>query len=344
MKDHRSGARFVLFVAALVIFSGSAYLVQAQTNCTGKQMLTAKTCAGDSNSSEEQTLFQLVNKYRLAHNRPALTLSTSLSTLANRRTLDMRLNMKALTHSWSDCPYNISDQKTWGCMMDSPQRLKTGYPGQGYETLYRTTSGQAQPSLALEAWEKSSLHRSIILNEGMFKDMTWDEVGVAVDGEYAVLWFGHPGGSTGGANSSGIGVSYDRAVAGLSKMLSITQTGTESGKWQGVSADKKIKLEIYGSRKDISEASIAISMKLDAGKLSPQGKTALSTLLKNLFPSWNDRDPWVAAAVAAIAADATASKTKVVDKAFIELSAAGAGTLKLMITPPGTKPKATQIF
>lgn len=47
--------------------------------------------------------------------------------------------------------------------------------------------------LALDAWKKSDLHNSIILNLGMFEKMQWDEVGIAIDGEYASLWFGHPG-------------------------------------------------------------------------------------------------------------------------------------------------------
>lgn len=319
----------------------------AQANCTGKQALTAANCAGDANSSEEKSLFQLVNKYRAANSRPELRLSTSLSMLANRRVLDLKLNIKTLTHSWSNCFYDIKDEKTWPCVIDAPKRLNSGYQGQGYETLYRASAGNPSPMLALDAWKKSSLHNSIILNMGIFQDMAWNEVGVAIDGQFAALWFGYPG--TGlkalGVSTNGLGVSYDQAVAGLSKMLSIDQKSStiDNSKWQGFSADKKIKLEIFGTRKDISEASIAVSMKIEAGKLSPQAQTALSTLLKNLFPQWPDRDAWITSSVAAIAADRTVSKTKLVEKNTVEISSNGTNSLRLLVAPE-SKPKYTEVF
>ena len=39
---------------------------------------------------------------------------------------------------------------------------------------------------------RATLHNSIILNLGLFSKVQWDEVGVAIDGEYAALWFGRP--------------------------------------------------------------------------------------------------------------------------------------------------------
>jgi hypothetical protein len=347
MKRRTSIITFLLLFVIWICANGASTLILAQGGCTGAQVLNAKNCGGDTNSPEEQSLFQLVNKYRAANNRPELRLSSSLSMLANRRLLDLKLNVKTLTHSWSNCPYDIKDEKTWPCVIDAPRRLNTGYKGQGYETLYRTVTGRASPSLALEAWEKSNLHNSIILNLGMFKDMTWDEVGIAVDGQFAALWFGYPGtgGKGVGTSELGLGVSYDQAVTGLSKILSVNLASAtvEANKWQGYSADKKIKLEIFGTRKDVSEASLAISMKIEAGKLSAKGQAVLSTFLKNLFPEWPDRDTWIASSVAAITADRTASKTKLVRKISVEMSSNGTNSLRLLITPE-SKPKYTEVF
>ena len=46
---------------------------------------------------------------------------------------------------------------------------------------------KATPALALGEWKKSQLHNSIILNDGMFRTMPWDEVGVAIAGGMFVV-------------------------------------------------------------------------------------------------------------------------------------------------------------
>ena len=86
--------------------------VSAQTNCTGSQILQAANCNGDDASSEEMSLLELVNMYRVANGQSELRLSKPLSMVANRRMLDLKQNLKFLTHSWSNCKYEINDQKT----------------------------------------------------------------------------------------------------------------------------------------------------------------------------------------------------------------------------------------
>ena len=169
--------------------------------------------------------------------------------------------------------------------------------------------------------------------------MIWNEVGVAVDGPYAVLWFGSPPSrNEKDANLKGIGlgVSYDQAVAGLSKLLTIDQTSSsvENNKWQGFTADKRTKLEIFGSRKDITEASVGISMKLGTdGKMSSENQKILVTLLGNLFPEWSGIDDWITLSVAAIAADRSASRTKLVRKNTIEFRSDAPNSIRLRIAP-----------
>ena len=336
-----------LAVTAFSLVGGHINSTNAQSNCTGNQIFIAKACAGDATSPVENELFEIVNRYRKANGRRELRSSAPLSIIANRRILDLTQNMKTLTHSWSNCPYDIKDEKTYSCVTDAPKRLNVGYLGEGYETLFRTTSGKANPVPALQAWQKSTLHNSIILNAGIFSDLEWDEVGVAVEGPYAVLWFGNPKKTTKNliSNEPGIGVGYDAAVAGLSKILSINEksASVEANSWQGFSADKKIRLEIFGNRKDISEANIAVSMKLEAGKLTPDAQTAISTLLKNLFPEWPEGESWVVSMVNAISLDKNVSRTKLVRKIAIELKAAGPDSIRLLIKPYA-KPGYVEIF
>jgi hypothetical protein len=344
MKNHR----IVFFIAILVSIFVEVDLASAQDNCTGNQIFTAKACVGDGNSADEKALFEIINKYRAANGRSAIKLSAPLSVLGNRRMLDLRQNLKTLTHSWSNCPYELKNEKTWPCVMDAPERLKSGYRGQGYETLFRTATGNATPNAAIEAWKKSALHSSIILNQGMFQSMPWDEVGVAIDGQYAALWFGYPGGGANVVvqNTVGLGVSYDQAISGLSRLLSIDQASStvENNTWQGFSPDKKLKLEISGTRKEIGEATVGITIKLDPnGKLDPAKKLVLANLLKNIFPEWPDVDTWLDNSLNMISQNPTAWRTKVVRKNLIEMKLDSARALRLSIRPQA-KPASVEIF
>jgi len=293
-------------------------------------------------------LFELVAKYRAANNLPMLSISKPLSLVANRRMLDLTLNMRFLTHSWSDCPYDIKNDKTWPCVIEAPRRFSTGYEGDGYETLYRTVNGMARPAEALETWKKSSLHNSIILNQGMFKDITWDEIGVAIDGQYAALWFGTR--NTPPRKSkipiAGLGVSFDNTVNGLAKLLPIgTASSTvESGKWQGTSPDKKLKLEIFGLPKEVAEVNVRLSVKLETdSKISANNFAIISTLLGNLLPNWAERDDWLNKSLKLIGTQRSATRTQVVEKVAVEMRA-GAGNLIELDIRPVAKISAVEVF
>lgn len=189
----RSCPKIILFLLLV-----QSVLAQASPDCVGENIFSKPKCLGDETSREERELFDLLTAYRTANKLPQLRLSPSLSLVANRKMLDLKQNIKKLTHSWSNCPYDIADRKTWNCVNDAPLRLKCGYNGQGFETLFHSINQRAKPAAALNAWKKSELHNSIILNLGMFANLEWDEVGVAIDGEYAALWFGRP--NTAGAS------------------------------------------------------------------------------------------------------------------------------------------------
>ena len=332
--------RAFLFVSALLvcIATGSATLF-SQSACNNKSLFTEPRCAGDTVNADEKALFDLVTRYRAANGLPQARLSEQLSILANRRMLDLKLNQKVLTHSWSNCPYDIRDEKTWPCVMDAPKRLNTSYVGTGYETLYRTTAKVVQPTAALETWRKSTLHNSIFLNLPPFKDYPWEEIGVAIDGQFAALWFGtRSGAGSMGNEGDGLGVGFDKAVSGLGKLLPLGSSSSSiaGGKWQGTTADRSLKMEIFGVPKEISEVNIRLAIKLDSnGKLSPANRKIMLTLLGNIFPLWSEREAWLDRTQSVIAADRQASRTQIIEKNVVEVTGTVGNTLNVSIRPAG---------
>ncbi len=316
-------------ISCLFVFAASG-----QETCTGQKIFSSSNCAGDSISADEKALFDAVNNFRSDNNLQPIKPSAALSRLGNRRMLDIRQNTKSLTHSWSNCTYEVNSEKTWPCLLDSPQRLRTGYTGQGYETLYRTSRQNVTPAAAIEAWKKSSLHTSIILNKGMFADMPWEELGVAIDGQYAVLWFGHSQRKASTIEYSGLGISFDKATAGLSKDLSIKQTSTAGNlaAWQGFSPDRRLQLDIAGRKADISDAEISVSVKTGIGiAIDPAKRSVILNLLKNIFPEWTDADSWIDLSIRQIGENRTAWRRKAVRGIPIEMMAEGPDGLRLRI-------------
>lgn len=337
--------RFIsAIVVCVVVFEAAAF---SQASCNGKSLFTEARCAGDAVNSDEKALFELVSRYRAANGLPQARLSDQLSILANRRMLDLKLNLKVLTHSWSNCPYDIRDERTWPCVMDAPKRLNTTYVGSGYETLYRTTANAVQPAAALETWRKSTLHNSIILNLPPFKDYPWDEIGVAIEGQFAALWFGTKAGARSmGNEEEGLGVGFDRAVSGLAKVLPVGSNSSSiaGGKWQGTTADRSLKMEIFGVPNEISEVNIRLSIKLGPdGKLSPANRKIILTLLGNIFPTWSERDAWLDRTLSAISADRKASRTQIVEKNVLEVTGTAGDTVNVSIRP-ARKVVAVEVF
>jgi hypothetical protein len=173
----------------------------------------------------------------------------------------------------------------------------------------------------------------------MFKELPWDEVGVAVDGQYAALWFGSPGPAQAIAAANAADLTTDKVIASLSKILTIGQADPQT--WLGVSSDRKVKLDIVG--KNIGESVFTVTIKTGPdGKLGTEGNETLSTIFKEMFPGWSDPEVWSANAAAAIAANRGATRTKLVSKKSIEMLAAGADSVRVQIVPD-SKPKYIEI-
>lgn len=286
--------RSFALIFSLVIFCQTVF---AQTKCVGSKVFSEPKCAGDEINSDERELYRIINEYRAQNKLKPIAISESLSFVANRHLLDLTSNIGKLTHSWSNCDYNIKDEKTWNCVFESPTRLNSTYKGQGFENLYRNLNGSATPVLALEAWKKSQTHNAMILNLDVWKDTNFDAFGVAIYGDYAAIWFGTRNDKKPLLNQEikGLGISLEKLVNGLTGVLKVEKEYSveNGGKWTGKSSDNSVQMEIYGEESNIAETAMSFSVKIDKNfTLTPENRNALNTFLKNLAPDWVGRETW----------------------------------------------------
>ncbi len=164
---------------------------------TGVKPLPA-TCV----TQTEVELFKLINEYRAQKGLPAVKLSASLSYVARTHSQDQTENYKKSSrcnmHSWSNkgkwssCCYT-EDHKKASCMWDKPREL-TNYTGDGYEISFWSTYTYDSPKAAakaiLDGWKKSPHHNEVIINKSIWKNTSWQAMGVGIYGEYYNVWFG----------------------------------------------------------------------------------------------------------------------------------------------------------
>lgn len=332
--------KYVLIaVGALFLNSFFSAHALAQAECSGTQLLAERKCAGDEVSKPEQELFRMINDYRSQNNLPPVPMSAALSLVANRHLIDLEKNIKSITHSWSNCPYDIKEQNTWNCVFNAPQRLNTDYAGRGYENLYRSATQTATAPLALDAWKKSPLHNSLILNLSFFKDDVYDACGIAIRGNYAALWMGSSKGAQNNQfkpkKDTNLDLSFERVTENLTDVLSINKVSTtfESNKWVGTSKDKSITLEIYGRRENISEATLNFRAKLEKNKLSEKNKFVMLVFLKNVMPDWSKREEWFESALLGLYKNPRAAQIFTENKKVVELSVNAKNFISLMVEP-----------
>lgn len=308
----------------------------AQKTCDGKQLFVEKSCAGDTLDAREKELFQLINEYRAQNRLPALVLSDALSIVANRHLLDLNINVKSFTHGWSNCPYDIKNEKTWDCVLNAPKMLGVKYDGNGYENLYRNVYAPATPPLALEAWKKSELHNALILNTNIFKNLKWDGIGIAISSNYAAIWVGARTAVANTQQSKGLGVTFENVVAGLTRIVpvQVVSSTTTTNKWAGASPDKTITFEIFGRPEDIAEAAVGLSIRLEkTAALGERNKNVLDTFLVNLVPNWSQRESWTQTALKNLQKDRKVMQSSAIGNRFIEMSLSADNTLSVRVKP-----------
>lgn len=323
---------FVVFISGMFTFAATA---AAQDQCTGRRIFDTADCAGDSISAEETALLNAVNGFRATHGLPAVKASAPLSRIANRRMLDLTQNMKTLTHSWSNCPYDISAQSTWGCMLDAPARFRSAFTGKAYETLYHGSSNRVEPARTIDMWARSDLHRSILLNQGAFARMKWREAGVGISGGYAAIWFGYAD-----EQASDLGATLSGTLKGL-EYLRPTALAPGQSIWNGSSADGAIRLKIDGGDGLVSQ--VVLSMSQRGGATSGEARfAAAAQLLRNLFPTWNDSDAWLRGVLNSATATGSMWRAKIVSDAAVEIRSED-GVVQMTIRPNAKKALPTEI-
>ncbi|MDJ1173063.1 CAP domain-containing protein [Roseofilum capinflatum] len=151
---------------------------------------------GDGLEPEEQKLYTLINEYRGQNGLPAIPLSNALTLVANRHVQDVAENLQITIgdsrnpHSWSWGAYDPDNESTYPNIWEAPQRLQTGYPGNGYENFFLTSAPLATAEQAFNSWINSPDHNATILNQGDWQRFSWDALGVGLYEGYGALWFG----------------------------------------------------------------------------------------------------------------------------------------------------------
>lgn len=321
--------------------------LSAQKKCGANEIYAKKECAGDETVKAESDLFRLINEYRKQNNLPEVPESKFLHLIANRHLLDINLNLKKLTHSWSDCEFDFNNSQTWKCILDAPKKFDPAFTGSGYENVYYNSTGKFTPAEALDGWKKSPLHNAAILNQDTFKEMKWIAGGVAIDGQYAALWFISAGSANPNSvkktDTKGLGISFKDTVKNLSDNLNIDNVSStiDSEKWVGVSADKSVYLDVYGKPADVREAKMGIRIKLaKANSITPQNKKILTIFLENVSPDWITRTKWLDEAIQKLSANSKSPVFAVRNEIIYELSVDKNNFLNLQVKP---KPKTSAI-
>jgi uncharacterized protein YkwD len=179
--------RVIFFIATFVF-------LQASTR-PEKIHRSSSTCL----SSEERKLYNLMMDYRKSKGLPSIPLSEKLTLVAHTHARDLADNYdfdpenRCNPHSWSrkgkwsPCCYT-NDHKRAQCMWDKPKEI-AGYESPGYEIAYYSSAG-ASAGEGLEGWKKSPSHNPLIINEGIWKKVSWKAIGIGIYKEYGVVWFG----------------------------------------------------------------------------------------------------------------------------------------------------------
>jgi Uncharacterized protein with SCP/PR1 domains len=162
--------------------------------------LQANQTPGQCLSDDESTLLALVNDYRSDNGLTAIPRSNVLNTVGQWHAEDAFLNSATIfippcnLHSWSNdmphlwsamcyTPDHAQAQKMW----DKPREISGGsFIGNGYENA---AWGYATPAAALNGWKNSPGHNEVILNQGIWSNITWRAMGVGIRGAYYYLWF-----------------------------------------------------------------------------------------------------------------------------------------------------------
>jgi len=175
---------------ALLFFSLLALLVSASPSPDLKDSVCLQ--------AEEKKLYDLIMAYRKEKKLESIPLSSKLTRVAQIHAKDLSenhdpFNGKCNLHSWSKkgkweaCCYT-DDHKKATCMWGKPKEI-AGYESNGYEISYYSGAG-ANAVEGIAGWKTSTGHNQVIINDGIWKKIKWNALGIGIYKEYGVVWFG----------------------------------------------------------------------------------------------------------------------------------------------------------
>ena len=166
------------------------------TTATAPAGPAAATDGPGSPSAIERSVLADLNAYRDGLGLAPLRLSKSLAKVARVHARDLAkhgFGGACNIHSWSgdgpwnSCCYDEAHSQA-RCMWNKPREI-TSYDGVGYEIGYWFSAG-VRAGNVVPTWRRSPAHDAVIANRGAWARRTWRAVGVGVEGDYAVAWFG----------------------------------------------------------------------------------------------------------------------------------------------------------
>ena len=178
--------KVLALIVPILLLTGSSSIPQAKP---------AEICL----TSEEKKLYDMIMEYRESKGLERIPLSVKLTEVAQTHARDLADNYefdpenKCNPHSWSkkgkwtSCCYT-KDHKQASCMWAKPKEI-TGYPGNGFEIAYYSSSG-ANAKEGIEGWKISPGHNPLLINLGTWSKVKWKAIGMGIYKEYGVVWFG----------------------------------------------------------------------------------------------------------------------------------------------------------
>ncbi|MBC7486776.1 MAG: CAP domain-containing protein [Cytophagaceae bacterium] len=150
-------------------------------------------------SKEEQRMYDLIMAYRQQKKLPAIKISAALTKVAQIHARDLSMNKpnnadKCNMHSWSSkgnwtpCCYDSKHTQSQ-CMWSKPKEI-AGFQADGFEIVSGSMDDNyiATSDAALAGWKKSPGHHAVIVNSGIWKQRTWQAIGIGVYKNYICVW------------------------------------------------------------------------------------------------------------------------------------------------------------
>lgn len=148
-------------------------------------------------TAAEQELFNLINNYRAQSGLAAVPYSRKLTLVAQTHARDTvnfppaNGNMHSWSNngSWTGGAFDNANNASWPIMWNKPKEI-AGYPSNGFEISAGQGGTTITPAQALQLWQTSSGHNTVIVNQGTWQGFRWQALGVGIYRGIAHVWFG----------------------------------------------------------------------------------------------------------------------------------------------------------